>query len=90
MKKEDKQVYTRGDVVVNKLKIGDTVYEYEFGHEIKTTVTIEPQRDENGLWSWTGETEDGEAVRYSVHEDYPHYAPKLYTYPAYLLNKCLR
>lgn len=77
------KVTTRGDVIVNEIRVGDTIYEYGYGEEAKTTVKTLPTRNEDGLWEWLGETEDGSEVRYAVHEDFPHYAPKLYTYPAY-------
>lgn len=80
------KIITGGDVIVNEIKVGDTIYEYEFNIEIKTTVKTLPTRNEDGLWEWVGETDDGNIVNYAVHEDYPHYSPKLYTYQAYSIG----
>lgn len=80
------KIFTRGDVIVNEIKIGDTIYEYEYNIGIKTTVKTLPTRNEDGLWEWVGETDSGTIVNYAVHEDYPHYSPNLYTYEAYNVN----
>ena len=42
------KVLTRGDVVVNEIKVGDVTYEYDYGMEIKSSVISKPQRDSDG------------------------------------------
>jgi len=83
-------VLTKGDVIVNKLKIGDIIYEYDMGLGIRSEVTSLPIRDEEGLWSWDCKsTTSGEHVGYAVNENYPHYSPNIYTYEAYQVNHYL-
>lgn len=77
------KVLTRGDVVVNEIKVGDVMYEYDYGMELKTTVTTKPQRDSDGYWTWKAKDQRGNTIEYGVHERYQHYGPKLYTYQAY-------
>ena len=74
-----KEIRTRGNVIVNDLKIGDEIVEIEYGNRIVTRVKTLPKRNEDGLWEWKGETPNDAIVDYAVHEDYPHYAPNLYT-----------
>ena len=83
-----KQVTTRGNVIVNEIKVGDIHYEYQYGYQTIVKVITAPEKDINGLWKWQSmviETE--EIVDYATHEDYPQYAPKIYTYEAYMSSK---
>jgi len=82
-------VRTRGDVVVNEIKVGDIHYEYDYGMEIKIEVITKPVKDSDGYWVWKSVTQRGEVVDYGVHERYAHYGPKLYTYQAYKVPRKL-
>lgn len=81
--------YTRGDVIVEEIEIGDIHYEYDY-FGIKVVVLEKPTLDEDGNWVWksekinyeTGER-TGEIINYLVNPKYPHYSVKLYTYEAY-------
>ena len=73
-----KKVFTRGTIIVNELQIGDVMYELEYDDYIKTTVQTLPVRNDEGLWEWKSITDDGAIINYAVHENYSHYAPKLY------------
>lgn len=75
--------HTKGNVIVENIKIGDIQYEYEYGCGIKSTVISLPVRDEDGLWTWQNKTDKGEIINYAVAEKYSHYSPNLYTYEAY-------
>jgi hypothetical protein len=78
------RIFTKGDVEVQGIKIGDIHYEYEYGCCIKTKVLTVPQRNEYGQWEWKSERlSNGEVINYAVHEEYLHYAPNLYNYEAY-------
>lgn len=90
---EQKPVRTKGNVIVNELKAGDVLYEFEYGFCIKTTVKEAPVRvpgseedndTDEGMWQWTGVKDDGTEISYSVGEKYPHYGPNLYNYEAYM------
>lgn len=76
---QNEKVYTKGDVIVNELEVGDVIYEIEYGHAIRSVVQTKPSRDEDGYWTWKGLVEEtGEIIDYGVNEQYPHYAPNLY------------
>lgn len=75
-----KNVLTRGNVLANKVAVGDIHYEYMFGESVRVEVLTKPVRDNDGLWTWTSKTDAGEIIKYGVHEEYPQYAPKLYDY----------
>lgn len=75
---------TRGNVVVEDIKVGDIHYEYEYGIGIKSKVITKPTRDVDGYWSWKSRNVNtGEEISYGVREGYSHYAPKLYDYEAH-------
>ena len=85
---DNKKVMTKGDVVVNDIKIGDIHYEYEYGMCVKSRVVEEPVRDETGYWTWKSvhvkeDGTDGEIINYGVNEQYSHYGPNLYNNEAY-------
>ena len=44
--------HTKGNVIVEEIKIGDIHYEYEYGTGMKCEVLTLPIRDDNGLWEW--------------------------------------
>jgi len=44
-----KQILTRGNVVVNNLKVGDIIYEFEHGLMVKSKVKTAPKETE-GYW----------------------------------------
>jgi hypothetical protein len=45
-------VMTKGNVIVNKIKVGDIHYEYEYGYVIKCEVITLPINDGDGYWTW--------------------------------------
>lgn len=79
---------TKGNVIVENIKIGDIHYEFEYGIGIKSKVITLPVRIENedgeGYWSWKSEQlSNGRIINYGVNEKYSHYGPNLYDYEAY-------
>ena len=78
------EVRTRGNVIVNELKVGDITYEYDYNMEIKSEVITKPQRDTDGYWTWKAKDRNGNVIEYGVHERYQHYGPKLYDHQAYI------
>lgn len=78
--------HTKGDVIVEDIKIGDTHYEYEMGIGIQSEVISLPVRDESGYWTWEAKKQSGGTINYGVKEGMSHYAPNLYTYKAYTVN----
>ena len=91
----DNRARTKGGVILEDIKIGDTLYEYEYGHCIKSVVLSQPKRKETAdgeiQWTWTSEicgTED--TIDYMLTEGYQHYGPNLYDYEAYIKPERLR
>ena len=78
------KIYTRGNIIVEDIKVGDIHYEYEWGLGIKSKVISLPMRNNDGLWTWQSKNvTDDTIIDYAIHEDYAHYGPKLYDYEAY-------
>jgi hypothetical protein len=76
--------HTKGNIIVEEIKIGDTHYEFEYGMCIETKVLTLPVRDDEGYWSWKSVSVKNEKIiDYGVHEKYSHYAPNLYDCIAY-------
>ena len=75
---------TKGNVIVENIKVGDTHYEFEYGMGIKCEVITLPIRDDKGFWTWKSKniTTDGE-IDYLVTEGMEHYSSNLYDYNAY-------
>ena len=84
-------IRTKGNVIVEDIKIGDIHYEYEYGIGIKTEVISLPVSDGDGYWSWKSKVfNDPETIiDYGVREGMSHYGPNLYDYEAYKVNHTL-
>ena len=44
--------HTKGNVIVEQIKVGDIHYEYEYGIGIKCEVLTKPKLNEDGDWVW--------------------------------------
>lgn len=79
-----KKTLTKGNVIVEDIKIGDIHYEFEYGFYIKSEVLTEPKRNKDGYWTWTSRnTLTEQLIDYGVREDMAHYGPNLYDNMAY-------
>ena len=79
---------TKGNVIVESIKVGDIHYEFEYGLGIKCEVITLPVRDEKGYWSWKSKNlTTGEEITYGVTEGLEHYSSNLYNYEAYKVSK---
>lgn len=87
------KTYTKGDVVVEDIKIGDIQYEYSYGIELVSEVIELPVKSEGHegrpYWKWKNKLikkgeHDGEIIEYGVTKGLEHYGPNLYNYPAYM------
>jgi hypothetical protein len=78
-------ILTKGNVIVNKIKVGDIHWEYDWGSCIKSTVITKPEINKDGNWIWESkEAVTGKTINYLVNPNYPScYAVNLYDYPAY-------
>lgn len=82
------QTFTKGNVIVENIKIGDIHYEYEYGLGIKCEVMTLPERTDEGYWSWKSKNcTTGEEIEYGVTEGMAHYSSNLYDYEAYKVEK---
>ena len=78
------ETMTKGNVIVENVKVGDIHYEFEYGFGIKSEVLTLPKRDDNGYWAWKNKNVNtGVEITYGVQEGMSHYAPNLYDYEAY-------
>ena len=84
------KTHTKGNVIVEDIKVGDIHYEYDLGLGIKVEVVTLPKRDENGYWSWQSkQVSTGKLIDYGVTEGLAHYGPNLYDYEAYAVHHML-
>ena len=83
MKKKTK-TYTKGDVIVEDIRIGDIHYGYLYNFGVKLQVLTRPFINGDGNWEWkVRRISDGKILTYVVSTRYPHYSANLYTYKAY-------
>ncbi len=80
---------TKGGFDPEDLNIGDSLYEYEWGVVMESTVSSKPvcTFDEEGreIWDWEAtHNRSGKIINYRVTQGYSHYGPNVYTYEAYL------
>ena len=81
------KTYTRGDVIVEEIKVGDIHYEYEYGVGLKCEVMTLPKLNESGQYEWESKNlNSGEVIKYMIDPKYSHYSSNLYTYEAYKVN----
>ena len=74
---------TKGNVIVENIKIGDIHYEFGYGVGIKCEVITLPVK-ENGCWSWKSRNVNSrKEIDYMVTEGMQHYSVNLYDYIAY-------
>lgn len=80
--------HTKGNVIVEEIKVGDIHYEYDMGLGIKSEVLTEPRKNEDGNWEWKSKNlNSGKEIDYMVNPEYPHYSVNLYDYEAYKVKR---
>ena len=83
------KTHTRGNVIVEDIKIGD-IHQYEYNLGIKVEVISLPVRSEKGEWRWQSkQISTGRIIDYLVVEEWSHYSAKLYDYEAYKIKHLL-
>lgn len=79
--------HTKGNVIVENIKIGDIHYEYFYGLGIKVEVISAPrseERESDVYWTWQAkDLTSGRVIDYGVSSKHAHYGPNLYDYEAY-------
>lgn len=84
IKTESTKTYTKGNVIVEEIKIGDIHYEYDLGVGIKSKVITLPALNEDGNWEWKSKNLiSGFEINYVVNPKYSHYSANLYDHEAY-------
>lgn len=75
---------TKGNIVVEDIKIGDIHFQFEYNAGLKCKVLTLPVRDGKGVWRWRSQNlKTGQLIEYMVTEGLSHYSPNLYDYEAY-------
>jgi len=75
---------TKGNVIVEDIKIGDIHFDYSGAFEREVEVLSNPVLDDRDAFNWSALNKDsGEIIKYSVVKGFEQYSPKLYDYPAY-------
>lgn len=78
---------TKGNVIVEDIRIGDIHYEYEYGMGVKCEVITLPSLNEGNQWEWKSRNvNSGKEISYLVDPKYSHYSANLYDYEAYRVN----
>lgn len=81
------KTYTKGNVIVENIKVGDIHYEYEYGLGIKSEVITLPKLNESGQYEWKSKNvKTGKEINYLVDPKYSHYSANLYDYEVYIVN----
>ena len=79
--------HTKGNIIVENIKVGDIQYEYEYGLGIKSVVITKPTKNEHGQWEWSNKNlNTGGIIEYLVDPRYSHYSANLYDYEAYTVH----
>jgi len=78
------KTHTKGNVIVEDIKVGDIHYEYEMGLGIKCEVISKPILNSDKQWEWQSKNcNNGTIIDYLVDPKYSHYSSNLYDYEAY-------
>ena len=75
---------TKGNIIIEEIKVGDIQYEYDFGIGVKSEVLTLPEKDSDGNWVWKNKNlVSGILINYLVNPNYPQYSLNLYDNEAY-------
>lgn len=78
---------TKGNIIVENIKIGDIHYEFNYNVGVKCKVITKPIRNRKGEWKWKSKNlNTGVIIDYIVVEGMEHYSSNLYDYQAYLID----
>jgi len=79
---------TKGNIIVEEIKVGDIHYEFKYGLGIKSEVITMPIRNNDGYWSWESKNVNtGVIIEYGVSEKSQHYSSNLYDHIAYTVER---
>ena len=81
------KTYTKGNVIVEEIKVGDIHYEYEWNVGVKCEVITLLKLNDSGQYEWKSRNlNSGKIIDYLVDPKYSHYSSNLYDYEAYKVN----
>jgi hypothetical protein len=84
------KTYTKGNVIVEDIKVGDVHYEFEYGMCIKCEVITLPVLNEKSQYEWKSKNlSNGRVIDYLVDPEFSHYSANLYDYEAYKVKTYL-
>lgn len=82
------KTHTKGNIIVEDIKVGDIHYEFEYGVGIEIEVISEPIKNDKSVWTWKSiNRKTGQEIDYSVIEGLEHYSANLYDYKAYKVKQ---
>ena len=65
------KTHTRGNIIVEDIKVGDIHYEYEYGVGLKCEVITSPTLNESGQYEWKSKNVNtGKVIDYLVDPKY--------------------
>lgn len=80
---ETMKTMTKGNVIIEDIKIGDILYGYEYGCVAVTEVLTLPELKDN-VYRWKAKnTKTGKEIEYAQNIKYPHYGLNIYSEPTY-------
>lgn len=72
---------TNGNVIVEKINVGDFHYEHRNGMCVKSVVVSKPVQDRDGFWVWESKNVfSGDILKYNANSTYPQYNPVIYNH----------
>lgn len=84
------KTHTKGNVIVEDIKVGDIHYEYELNIGIKLEVVEKPELIDD-VWTWKSvpyNNKSADPIIYAMAKNAPSYlAPNLYDYEAYKVSR---
>jgi len=81
------KTHTKGNIIVEDIKIGDIHYEFAYGFGIEVKVLSLPVMKDNCFVWESKNVRSGAIVNYAVDPKYSHYGPNIYDYKAYSVSK---
>lgn len=79
---------TKGNIIIEEIKVGDLHFEYELGLGMKLEVLTKPELNDEGNFVWNSKNlTSGRIVNYELNPKYPAcYSVNLYDYEAYYVK----
>ena len=84
------KTHTKGNVIVENIKIGDIHYEFEYNYGVQVKVLTLPTLDEDDVYHWKSENvNNNKIIEYAVNSKMNQSFLNLYDYVAYNVKNWL-